>query len=85
MMRKLEGFIKWVKALTINALGESRIKMVFKAKALFSARWEKAQYYGHEGLLWIYMVLLTSSKARLLGLPKVATIDQNAKEHLGIL
>lgn len=59
--------------------------MVFKAKALFSTRWEKAQYYGHEGLFWIYMVLLTSSKARLLGLPKVATIDQNAKEHLGIL
>ena len=59
--------------------------MVFKAKALFSARWEKAQYYGHEGLFWIYMVLLTSSKVRLLGLPEVATIDQNAKEHLGIL
>lgn len=73
MMRKLEGFIKRFSALTINVLGENRVKMFFKFKALFFARWGKAQSYGHEGIYWVYVVLLTPLKARLLSLPRVAS------------
>lgn len=59
--------------------------MFFKYKMLISARWEKAQSFGHGGLCWVYVVLLTSFKARLLGLPRVATRDKDTKEQLGML
>lgn len=66
---------KRVSTLTVSVLGENRVKKFFKFKMLFSARWEKAQSYGHEGLHWVYVMLLTSLKAKLLGLPRVATTD----------
>lgn len=72
-MRKLERFIEKVNALNVNVLGENRVKMFFKFKAQFSSRWGKAQSYGHEGICWVYMVLLTPLKARLLSLPRVAS------------
>lgn len=62
---------------------ERTVKMFFKSKALFPARWGKAQSYGHEGICWVYTVLLTPLKARILSLPRVATIDKTAKEQLG--
>lgn len=50
-MKKLEGFKGRANALTVNVLGENRVKMLFKYKTLFSARWEKAQSYVMKGLL----------------------------------
>lgn len=51
-MKKLEGFIERANVLTVNVRGENRVKMLFKYKTLFSARWEKVQSYGHEGSTW---------------------------------
>lgn len=50
-MKKLEGFIERANALIVNVLGENRVKMFLNTlnKTLFSARWEKAQLYSHEG------------------------------------